>query len=130
MPRGHHYGRTQTRAYTGEYHSINASVFKSLLTTPLGSYSINAEYLSDNHCKLVLKENENGDRYITFIINDKAHKIALKLDNSSASNKLYITCPYCQNNASTFTLSKQLMLAVNVSAYITPAKVNAHKRGL
>lgn len=96
MPKGHHYGRTQTRAYTGEYHRINANVFKSLLTTPLGSYSINSEHLSVNHSKLVLKENENGVRYVTFTINDKPHEIALKLDNSSASNKLYITCPYCQ----------------------------------
>jgi len=96
MPKGHHYGRTQTRAYTGEYHRINANVFKSLLTTPLGSYSIDSEHLSANHSKLVLKENENGVRYITFTINDKPHQIALKLDNSSVSNKLYITCPYCQ----------------------------------
>jgi hypothetical protein len=89
MPKGHHYGRTKTRAYTGEYLCINANVFKSLLTTPLGSYSINAEHLSNDHKKLVLKENNNGVRYITFTINDKLHKIALKLDNSSASNKLY-----------------------------------------
>lgn len=96
MPKGHHYGRTQTRPYTGEYHRIHAKVFKPLLTTPLGRYSINSEYLSDNHCKLVLKENKNGVRYITFTINDKLHQIALKLDNRSASDKLYITCPYCQ----------------------------------
>jgi len=96
MPKGHHYGRAQTRAYTGEYHRIHANVFKPLLTTPLGSYSINSEYLSDNHRKLVLKENKNSVRYVTFTINDKPHQIALKLDNRSASNKLYITCPYCQ----------------------------------
>jgi hypothetical protein len=96
MPKGHHYGRTQTRAYTGEYHRINANIFKSLLTTPLGSYSINSEYLSDNHQQLTLKENENGVRYVTFTINEKPHQIALKLDNRSASSKLYITCPYCQ----------------------------------
>jgi hypothetical protein len=96
MPKGHHYGRTQVRAYTGEYHRIYANVFKSLLTEPLGSYSINADHLNNDHKKLTLIENENGVRYITFSINDKPHKIALKLDNSSASNKLYITCPYCQ----------------------------------
>ena len=97
MPKGHHYGRTQIRAYIGEYHHIHANVFKSLLTTPLGSYLINSEHLSDNHRNLVLKENGNGVRYVTFTINDKPHQIGLKLDNSSASNKLYITCPYCQN---------------------------------
>lgn len=95
MPKGHHYGRTQTRAYTGEYHRIHANVFKPLLTTPLGSYSINSEFLSDNHRKLILKENENGVRYVIFTINEKPHQIALKRDNRSASNKLYITCPYC-----------------------------------
>ena len=95
MPKGHHYGRAQTRAYTSEYHRINARVFKSLLTAPLGSYSLNAEHLSDDHQKLKLEENKHGIRYVTFIINSKPHKIALKLDNRSASNKLYITCPYC-----------------------------------
>lgn len=97
MPKGHHYGRTQTRAYTSEYHRIHANVFKPLLKVPLGDYSINSEHLSANHCKLALKENKNGVRYVTFTINDKSHHIALKLDNRSASNKLYITCPYCQN---------------------------------
>jgi hypothetical protein len=96
MAKGHHYGRTQTRAYTGEYHRIHANVFKTLLTEPLGSYLINSEHLSDDHKKLTLKEIENGVRYVTFTINGKAHEIALKLDNRSASNKLYITCPYCQ----------------------------------
>ena len=33
MPKGHHYGITQTRAYTAEYHRIQANVFKSLQTT-------------------------------------------------------------------------------------------------
>ncbi|WP_426357981.1 hypothetical protein ACPUVO_16270 [Pseudocolwellia sp. HL-MZ19] len=96
MPKGHHYGRKQTRAYTSEYHRINANVFKSLLTKPLGFYSLNAEQLSNEHQKLKLEENKNGVRYVTFTIKDKPHKIALKLDNNSASNKLYITCPYCQ----------------------------------
>lgn len=96
MPKGHHYGRTQIRAYTSEYHRIHANVFKPLLKMPLGNYSINLEYLSNNHRKLELEENKNGVRYVTFTINDKPHYIALKLDNSSASNKLYITCPYCQ----------------------------------
>jgi hypothetical protein len=96
MPKGHHYGRTQIRAYTSEYHRIHANVFKSLLTEPLGSYSINADHLSSDHKKLTLKENKNGIRYLTFTINDKPHTIGLKLDNRSSSNKLYITCPYCQ----------------------------------
>jgi hypothetical protein len=96
MTKGHHYGRTQTRAYTAEYHRIHANLFKPLLTKSLGGYSINSEYLSNNHRKLVLKENKNGVRHVTFIINDKPHQITLKLDSRSASKKLYITCPYCQ----------------------------------
>ncbi len=96
MPKGHHYGRTQTRAYTGEYHRICAKSFKNLLTVPLGSYSFNADFLRTEHQKFKLTVLECGVRMMTFIINDKPHKIALILDNRSASNKLYITCPYCQ----------------------------------
>jgi hypothetical protein len=96
MPKGFHCGRTQTRAYTSEYHRIHANVFKALLTKPLGNYSLSSDHLSDEHTKIKLAENINGIRYVTFTINEKPHHIALKLDNSSASNKLYITCPYCQ----------------------------------
>lgn len=96
MPKGHHYERSQTRSYTTEYHRIHANVFKLLPIKPLGKYSLNADFLSDEHTKLTLSENKNGDRYVTFIINNKPHQITLKLDKRSASNKLYITCPYCQ----------------------------------
>jgi hypothetical protein len=71
-------------------------VFKVLLTKPLGKYSLNSEYLNDEHSKIKLSENKNGIRYVTFTINEKPHHIALKLDNRSVSNKLYITCPYCR----------------------------------
>lgn len=94
MGKGLHYGRTQTRAYTSEYHRIHANVFKALLTKPLGNYTLNSKQLSDEHKKIKLSENKNAIRYVTFTINDKPHHIALKLDNRSASNKLYITCPY------------------------------------
>lgn len=96
MPKGYHCGRKQTRPYTTEYHRINARLFKSLLTMALGSYSLNSKHLSNEHRKLVLSKNENGVRYVTFTINDKPHRVALKLDNRSVRNKLYITCPYCQ----------------------------------
>ena len=95
MPKGHHFGRLKTRSYTREYHSIRANIFKPLLTKPLGRYSLNAEYLSDGHRKLTLKEGKDRIRYVTFIINDKPQQVGLILDNRSASNKLYITCPYC-----------------------------------
>jgi len=96
MPKGHHYGRTQTRAYTGEYHRVYAKAFKSLLTASLGSYSLNGDNLSNEHKKLELIELDNSLRVMVFTINNTPHQIALKLDNSSVSNKLYITCPYCQ----------------------------------
>ena len=130
MPKVHHYGRTQIRAYTGEYHRIHANVFKSLLITPLGSYSINSEYLSDDHQKQILKENKSGVRYVTFTINDKPHHIALKLDNSSASNKLYITCPYCQKQRQSLYADKMPIVVGNAWGYITTAKVKDHKKGL
>jgi hypothetical protein len=95
MPKGHHYGRTQTRAYTSEYHRIHANVFKSLLTKPLGSYSLNSDYLSNEHQKFKLTSLECGARLMTFTINGKPHKIALIINKRSASNKLYIICPYC-----------------------------------
>jgi hypothetical protein len=96
MPKGHHYGRTQTRAYTGEYHRLYAKTFKSLLTALLGSYSIDGGNLSNEHKKLQLIELNNNLRVMVFTINSTPFQIALKLDNSSVSNKLYITCPYCQ----------------------------------
>jgi hypothetical protein len=96
LPKGHHYGRTQTRAYTTEYHRISAKVFKKVLTAPLGNYTLNSDSLSSEHKNLTLTESDNGIRLMTFTINDKPHQIVLKLDNRSASNKLYITCPYCQ----------------------------------
>ncbi len=89
--------RTQTRPYTNEYHRINANVFKSLLTMPSGNYSLNAEHLSNDHCKFELKENENGDRSIIFTIHNKPHTVNLRIDNRSVSTKLYLSCPYCQN---------------------------------
>jgi hypothetical protein len=96
MPKGHHCGRTQLRSYTTDYHRISAKVFKSLLTADIGNYCVNVDFLSREHQELKLTELENGVRLMTFNINKQSHKIVLKLDNRSASNKLYITCPYCQ----------------------------------
>ena len=96
MPKGHHYGRTQKRIYITEFNRIPAKVFKSLITAPVGSYSLNGDHLSREHKNFILTELNNGIRLITFSINDTPHQVALKVDNRSASNKLYITCPYCQ----------------------------------
>ena len=118
MPKGHHYGKAQTRAYTSEYHRIQANVFKPLLTSKLGSYSINSDRLLADHKKLKLEESENGIRYLTFVINDKPHQIVLKLDNRSVSNKLYITCPYCQKQ-------RQHLYAIKY-AYVCRQCINLH----
>ncbi|PMG26715.1 hypothetical protein BCU94_19210 [Shewanella sp. 10N.286.52.C2] len=96
MPKGHHYGRHRQRAYTTEYHRLYAHQFKGLLTSPLGAYTMDSSGLSTEHKRLKLTESDGGVRLMTFTINDKPHQIALKLDNSSVSTKLYLTCPYCQ----------------------------------
>jgi len=88
----------QTRPYTTEYQRINARLFKSLLTKPVGSYSFSGDHLSDDHKKLELTENKNGDRVVIFTIDNKPHRIKLSVDNRSASTKLYLCCPYCRTN--------------------------------
>jgi hypothetical protein len=87
----------QTRPYTTEYQRIDAIIFKQLLDKPVGNYSLSKGALDDAHRKFELKENDNGDRSVTFIINDKSHNINLRLDNRSVSNKLYLCCPYCRS---------------------------------
>jgi len=106
MPKGDHSGRTQTRAYTHEYQRIYAKAFKSLLTEPLGSYTLTGTNLFATHKTLQLKE-LNGQRFAQFTINDKPHLVGLSLDNSSASNKLYITCPKCSKQRQSLYAIKQ-----------------------
>ena len=88
---------TQTRPYTTQYHKIKAIIFKPLLKTAVGNYSLDGSSFGDEHRKFELKENENGERSVIFIINEKPHKIKLSVDNRSASNKVYLCCPYCRN---------------------------------
>lgn len=98
MARGYHSGHKQIRNYTCEYPRIFAKTFKALLELPLGEYNLSFDHFGDDHKKLTLRDNGQGVRYMTFNINDKPHHIALKLDSRSASNKLYITCPYCRES--------------------------------
>ena len=90
------YESSRTRSYTYEYYRLPAKAFKKLLNKELGKYEIHLPSLNINHVVFTLKENDGGERYMELMVYDKPHKIALKLDNRSASNKLYITCPYCQ----------------------------------
>jgi hypothetical protein len=96
MPKGFHYGRAQTRAYTTDYYRIPAKLFKSLINSPLGNYSINSTQLSDEHTQFKLIETKNLTRIVLFTIKGQQHQISLIFDDRSASKKLYITCPYCQ----------------------------------
>jgi len=96
MPKGFHYGRSQTRHYTCEYLRISAKVFKSALDLPLGQYSFNSSQLSDEHRTFELLEN-HGSRAAVFTIKDREHPITLKVDTRSASNKLFLICPYCRH---------------------------------
>lgn len=97
MPRGSHYGRVKKRPYTCEYYRLSAITLKPLLTAKLGYYSIPFEYLSEEHKQFELIETPNKIKVAKFNIKKQILQIALIQDNSSASNKLYITCPCCQS---------------------------------
>ena len=93
MPKGFHLGHIQTRHYTTEYNKLYAKTFKTLLNSQLGNYSLNTK---DQRTPITLKQTKNGLRYITLEHQDNTLEIGLLTCNKSASNKLYITCPYCQ----------------------------------
>lgn len=90
--------RMKTRKYTSDHHHIDACVFKPLLYQPVGFYTLNAVHLSENHKKLELIEYNADKRSIIFIINNIEQKIDLKMDSSSVSRKLYLSCPHCKSN--------------------------------
>ncbi|OYT15016.1 MAG: hypothetical protein B7C24_15300 [Bacteroidetes bacterium 4572_77] len=97
MPKGSHYGRTRKRPYTSEYYRLSAIVFKPLLTAKLGRYNITHDHLSEQHKHFELIETDKKTRVVKFNINNQTQQVALIQDNSSVSNKLYITCPCCQS---------------------------------
>ncbi len=91
-----HYGRVRKRPYTVEYHRISALIFKPLLKAKLGQYSINSDSLSEQHKNFELIESTGKIKIAQFSISGQKLQLGLIQDNSSASNKLYITCPCCQ----------------------------------
>lgn len=95
MGKGIHYGRAQTRNYTYEYQRINAKSFISLLASPLGQYQLNGIKKTPSHRQFTLKECEGWGRVMVFNFNGKEIPIPLKTDSRSASNKLFLICPYC-----------------------------------
>lgn len=115
MPKGFHLGHTQTRHYTTEYIKLYAKAFKVLLTKPLGNYAITSQ---DKRTPITLKQTKNGLRYITLNHKDKTLEIGLVTCNKSASNKLYITCPYCQ--------TKRQHLYACKSGYACKSCLNLH----
>lgn len=85
------------RHYTSEYHRIPAIAFKKLIDAPLGKYRLNGNSISDDHLMFELAINSHKEKAILFTIKDKKIPIKLQLDNRSASNKLYLVCPYCNH---------------------------------
>jgi len=75
---------------------LSAITFKPLLTGKLGYYKINHSYLSEQHKQFELIETKNKIKVAQFTINNQKLQLGLIEDHSSASNKLYITCPCCQ----------------------------------
>jgi len=96
MPKGFHYGRTQSRHYTCEYYRIHASSFKKMLTAKLGKYMISIDQLSKEHQIFNLIETKAWGRVAVFNIKRQKIPIPLRVDKRSASNKLYLICPYCR----------------------------------
>ncbi|NQZ09425.1 MAG: hypothetical protein HRT35_19915 [Algicola sp.] len=96
-----HTGREQTRHYTLEYLRIPAKSFKGLIDSPPGTYSINSKQLSEkfnsDHCKFELIAPKEYPRAILFTIHGKEIPVPLSTDNRSASNKVYLVCPYCMH---------------------------------
>lgn len=97
MPKGFHYGRTQSRHYTCEYHRIHASWFKKMLTAKLSKYRIPIDQLSKEHQIFKLIDTKHWGRVAEFNIKDKKIPIPLRVDKRSVSNKLYFICPYCRH---------------------------------
>jgi hypothetical protein len=96
MPRGFHFGRARKRPYTSEYQRIPAIIFKPLLKAKLGQYTISGDNLGEQHKQFELIETARKTKVAQFNINNQKLQMALIQDHSSASNKLYITCPCCQ----------------------------------
>lgn len=93
MPKGFHCGHVRKRDYTVEYSKLPANTFKKLLTAPLGKYTYTTNTKS---YPIELKQLKSGLRYMRLDCDGTQLEIGLIECDKSASNKLYITCPYCQ----------------------------------
>ncbi|MFT6909352.1 MAG: hypothetical protein ACJAS1_006068, partial [Oleiphilaceae bacterium] len=96
MPRGCFYGKSRRRVYTTECCRISAIAFKPLLNNKSGYYTITGDQLSDQHKRFELIWAGGDHVVVEFTIDQKKIRVYLVQDNRSASNKLYIVCPYCK----------------------------------
>ncbi|PSW02562.1 hypothetical protein C9I89_18760 [Photobacterium lipolyticum] len=85
----------RTRSYTEQYFRISAKTFRPMLNANPGIYRVGNSNLGQEHQIFRLIVSSNWGRAMIFNIQSRKHLIPLKLDNRSASNKLYLVCPYC-----------------------------------
>ena len=111
MPRGCFYSTNRTRDYTTEYCRVLAIAFKPLLKAKSGQYELISDQLSEQHKRFELQWADDDCVLVEFTIDQKKIRVSLVLDKRSASNKLYIVCPYCK------TRRQHLYAANNTYAY-------------
>ena len=97
MPKGFHFGRSRRRRYTSELYKLPAKAFKELLTSKLGTYQLDGEGIPASFKQFELKQHNEQIRYAAFKRDNDKLEIALLTCSKSVSTKLYITCPFCQN---------------------------------
>jgi hypothetical protein len=120
MPKGFHASHNQTRSYTDSYQRLSAKSFKKLLDAKLGNYTFEGIKQSKEHCQFELIAADEWPRAMIFTINNKKIPVPLQTDNRSASNKLYLVCPYC--------VKQRQYLYASKSSYICRECLKIHYR--
>lgn len=95
MTKGVHTGHYRTRSYTGEYKRVYARSFKPLLGLPVNTYEMDIPWLGKECSKFELITCDDWKLVMLFTIQGKEIPVPLVTDDSSASTKLYLVCPYC-----------------------------------
>ena len=95
MPKGFHVSHAQTRNYIESYQKLKANSFKKMLDAKVGSYIFEGIKQSEEHCIFELIAPDEWPRAMIFTINDRKIPVPLQTDNRSASNKVYLVCPFC-----------------------------------
>lgn len=118
MAKGFHFGRVQSRNYTSEFKQLKAHVFRDMISAELRQYVLNGGDFSKEHSTFELIQSKEWGRVACFTIQGQKIPIPLKLDDRSASTKLYLLCPYC-------TLPRQSLYATK-STYACRICLNLH----